>query len=113
MSLQNRISQLERRLGALPCTCPHNADLSWPGYEPDPSCPTCGGERLIYPLTHHPRGGEPLIRAALPILAKAYNGNHRAHLDRLTDDELDQLRRALVAIQQAAPPTPASKASNS
>ena len=54
MSVNNRISQLERTLGALPCTCPNNTDLSWPGHQPDPNCPSCGGERLIYPLTHHP-----------------------------------------------------------
>jgi hypothetical protein len=103
MSLNNRISQLERTLGALPCTCTNNTDLSWPGHQPDPNCPNCGGERLIYPLTHHPHNSEPLIRAALPILAKAYNSNHRADLSNLTDNELDQLKRGLQVVEEAAP----------
>ena len=103
MSVNNRISQLERTLGALPCTCPNNTDLSWPGHQPDPNCPSCGGERLIYPLTHHPRRSEPLIRAALPILTKAYNGNQRADLNNLTDNELDQLKSALQVVAEAAP----------
>jgi hypothetical protein len=102
MRLHSRISQLERRLGTLPCTCPHNTDLSWPGHQPNPSCPSCGGQRLIYPLPHHPRDAEPLLRAALPILAKAYNGNAHANLNNLTDNELDQLKTALQAAEQAA-----------
>jgi hypothetical protein len=102
MRLHSRISQLERRLGTLPCTCPHNTDLSWPGHQPDPNCPSCGGERLIYPLKHHPRNSEPLIRAALPILAKAYNGNAQADLNNLSDNELDQLKRALQVVEEAA-----------
>jgi hypothetical protein len=47
MSVNNRISRLERTLGALPCTCLNNTDLSWPGHQPDPNCPSCGGELLI------------------------------------------------------------------
>jgi hypothetical protein len=109
MSLHNRINQLERTLGALPCTCPNNANLSWPGHQPDPNCPTCGGQRLIYPRTHHPRNSEPLIRAALPILTKAYNGNQRADLSNLTDNELDQLKSALQVVEEATPQASAKR----
>ena len=68
-----------------------------------PHCPTCGGQQLVYPLPHHPRGAEPLIRQALPLLKKAYDGNTRADLGKLTDQELHQLKTALQAIEQAAP----------
>ena len=70
-NLNNRIHRLEHTLEALPCTCPNSAELAWPGHQPNPNCPTCGGERLIYPLPHH-RDAEPRIRQALPILRKAY-----------------------------------------
>ena len=114
MRLHNRISQLERKLGALPCTCPHNADLSWPGHQPDPHCPSCGGERLIYPLAHHPGPGEPLIRQALPIIRKAFGNDKRADLGKLTDQELHQLKTALQTVEQATThkrtPMPTAKA---
>jgi len=100
--LNNRIRRLEHTLEAISCICPNGADLAWPGHQPDPNCPTCGGERLIYPLPHHPCGAEPLIRQALPILTKAYVGNQRADLSKLTDHELDQLKTALQAVEQAA-----------
>ena len=102
MSLNSRISKLERALGALPCHCPDTAELSWPGHQPEPQCPTCGGERFIYLLPYHPREAEPLLRQALPILAKAYNGNHNADLSNLTDNELHQLKTAFQAIAQTA-----------
>ena len=103
MNLNSRITRLEQRLQSQPCPCPDNTDLSWPGHQPPQHCATCGGERLIYPLTHHPRNSEPLIRAALPILTKAYNGNQRADLNNLTDNELDQLKSALQVVEEAAP----------
>jgi hypothetical protein len=102
----NRISRLEHTLQALPCPCPNSAELAWPGHQPHPNCPTCGGERLIYPLPHPPRKAEPLIRQALPILTKAYIGNQRADLSKLTDQELDQLKTALQAVEQATKPNP-------
>jgi hypothetical protein len=37
------------------------------------------------------------MRAALPLLAKTYDGHKRAQLGRLSDDELRQLRAALIA----------------
>jgi hypothetical protein len=37
------------------------------------------------------------MRAALPLLAKTYDGHKRAQLDRLSDNELRQLRAALIA----------------
>ena len=103
MNLDHRIGKLERTLAALACTCPNSADLAWPGYEPGLHCDTCGGERLIYPLTNHPGHNEPLIRNALPILNKAYNGNPTADLSKLTDHELQQIRAALHAHQLEAP----------
>ena len=102
MSLNTRIAKLERTLGSQNCTCPDSADLSWPGHRPNPHCANCGGERLIYLLTHHPRHAEPLLRQALPILAKAYNGHERADLTKLTDAELHQLKAALQAHQLEA-----------
>src|SRR5207245_1391528 len=83
-NLNNRIIRLEHTLGTLPCSCPNSTQLSWPGHQPDPHCRSCGGERLLYPLTHHPGPGEPLIREALPLIAKAYDGNTRADLSTLT-----------------------------
>ena len=97
MSVNNRISQLERTLGALPCTCPNNTDLSWPGHQPDPNCPSCGGERLIYLLTHRPRQAEAQLRAVLPILTKTDDGSDRPDYSKLTDNELQQLKQALHA----------------
>jgi len=58
------------------------------------------------PLPHPPRKAEPLIRQALPILTKAYIGNQRADLSKLTDQELDQLKTALQAVEQATKPNP-------
>jgi hypothetical protein len=115
-NLNGRIGRLEHTLGALPCTCPNSSDLSWPGHHPDPHCPTCGGQRLIYPLPHHPRRAEPLIRQALPIIKKAYGTNYHADLNTLTDHELDQVKTALQAVQQAGPTntrSPTSKAERS
>ena len=54
------------------------------------------------PLPHHPRQAEPLIREALPILIKTYANNQR-DLSTLIDQELDQLKTALQAIEQARP----------
>jgi hypothetical protein len=71
--------------------------------EPNTNCPTCGGQKLVYPLPHHPRRAEPLIRQALPLLKKAFGTEQRADLSKLTDQELHQLKTALQAIEQAAP----------
>jgi hypothetical protein len=100
-NLNNRISRLEHILGTLPCHCQNSADLAWPGHQPDPHCRSCGGERLIYPLAHHPRKAEPLIRQALPIIEKAFGTDQRADLGTLTDEELRQLKTALQTIEQA------------
>jgi hypothetical protein len=105
MTLNQRIQRLEHTLAQLPCHCPNSSDLCWPGHQPDPHCPSCGGHRLIYPLPHHPRHAEPLIRTALPILEKAYNGNHPADLSTLTDTELQQLKTALQTLERARPAT--------
>ncbi len=105
-NLTNRIRRLEHTLEALPCTCPDSADLAWPGHQPNPNCETCGGERLIYPLPHHPRGAEALVREALPILKRAYGGNTHADFSTLSDQELDQLKTALQAVEQVASPQP-------
>ena len=57
------------------------------------------GERLIYPLAHHARDSEPLIRQALPTIQKAFGTDQRADLSTLTNHELHQ-------------PKPRSKPSN-
>ena len=62
-----------------------------------------GGQRLIYPLPHHPRHAQPLIRQALPVIKKAYGTNHHADLNTLTSHEQDQVKTALQAVQQASP----------
>jgi hypothetical protein len=100
-NLNSRTTRLEHTLGRLPCGCPNSTDLSWPGHEPDPHCPTCGGKRLVYPLAHHPGPGEPLIRRALPIIQKAFGNDQRADLSTLTDQELHQLKTALQTVEQA------------
>jgi hypothetical protein len=102
VNLNNRIARLERALTSQRCDCDHNADLSWPGHEPNPHCPACGGERLVYPLPHHPRAAEPLIRQALPIIKKAFGNDKSGDLGKLTDQELEQLKTALQAVEQAA-----------
>jgi hypothetical protein len=100
MTLNRRIAKLERQLGQHRCGCLSNADLSWPGNHPNHTCSTCGGERIIYTLTHHPGAAELLLQAALPLITKAYqNGNH-ADLTKLTDAELHQLRTAFAALQE-------------
>jgi hypothetical protein len=113
-NLNNRINRLEQPLGTLPCSCHDSAHLSWPGYEPDPHCPACGGERLIYPLAHQPGPGEPPIRQALPIIKKAFGNDQRADLGKLTDQELHQLKTALQTVEQATTykrtPMPTAKA---
>jgi hypothetical protein len=101
-NLNHRLSRLEQTLGSLPCSCPSSADLAWPGHQPDTHCRSCGGERLIYPLAHHPRDAERLIRQALPLITKAYDGNPRPDLSTLTNHELHQLKTALQAVEQAA-----------
>jgi hypothetical protein len=102
-NLSNRMTRLEHTLGTLPCNCPDSADLAWPGHQPNPNCASCGGERLIYPLPHHPRSAEPLIRQALPIIQKAYGTDGRSDLSTLTDQELQQLKTALQTVEQAGP----------
>jgi hypothetical protein len=101
MTLKRRIAKLEHQLGQQPCNCPNNTDLSWPGHNPNHTCTTCGGQRIIYPLPHCPRNTEPDLRAVLPILAKTYNGNTKADLRALTDQELTQLSAALAAFEAA------------
>jgi hypothetical protein len=103
MNLHQRIRRLEHALGELRCTCVKSADLAWPGHHSDPHCPGCAGRRLIYPLPHHPRNAEYLIRAALPIIERTYGHNERADLTNLSDPELQQLKTALQASQQHAP----------
>ncbi len=97
-TLNQRITRLEQTLTTHTCICPHGAELSWPGHQPNPTCPTCSGQRLIYPLAHHPRQAEPLLRAALPIFQKAYNNDGHTDLSKLSNQELQQLKRALQAI---------------
>jgi hypothetical protein len=101
-NLNQRINKLEQALGTLPCNCPNNADLSWPGQQPNPQCPRCDGERLIYPLAHHPRDSEPLIRQALPTIQRAFGTDQRADLSTLTNHELQQLKTVLQAVEQIA-----------
>ena len=103
MNLNSRITRLEQRLQSQPCPCPDNTDLSWPGHQPPPHCATCGGERLIYLLNHHPRDAEAQLRAALPLLAKTHDGSDRPDYSKLTDRELQQVRAALHAHQLEAP----------
>jgi hypothetical protein len=100
MSLNNRISRLEQQLQNRPCACPNNADLAWPGQRPDGHCATCGGERLIYVLNHHPGDAEHVVRGALPILAKTYDGTNQADYSNLTDEELQGLKHALQAAER-------------
>jgi hypothetical protein len=102
MNLNHRISRLERTLATQRCDCPNNADLAWPGHQPDPHCPRCGRARLIYPLAHHPRDNEPLIRQALPTIQKTFGTDQRADLSTLTNHELHQLKTALQAVEQTA-----------
>ena len=113
-NLNSRINRLEQTLGTLPCSCPDSTQLSWPGHEPHPQCPTCGGERLVYPLAHHPGPAEPLIRQALPIIKKAFGNDKGADLGKLTDQELHQLKTALQTVEQATThkrtPMPTAKA---
>ena len=113
-NLNSRINRLEQTLGTLPCSCQDSTQLSWPGHEPHPQCPTCGGERLVYPLAHHPGPGKPLIRQALPIIKKAFGNDKRADLGKLTDQELHQLKTALQTVEQATThkrtPMPTAKA---
>ena len=99
MNLNNRITRLEQTLASRPCKCPDCADLSWPGHQPNSHCPRCGGQRLHLPTHSPPAAAEPLLRDALPILAKSYNGSERADLSKLTDPELQQLKQALQAAQ--------------
>jgi hypothetical protein len=97
MNLNSRITRLERTLASQRCSCPDNADLSWPGHQPLQQCANRGGERLIFTLNHDPGGAERLVRAALPLLAKTYNGSDRLDYSKLTDKELDQVSTALRA----------------
>jgi hypothetical protein len=99
MNLNNRITRLEQRIQRQPCVCPDNADLAWPGHHPDLHCPRCGGERLIYLLSHFPRQAEAQLRAVLPILTKTYDGSDRPDYSKLTDHELQQLKQALQAAE--------------
>jgi hypothetical protein len=113
-NLNNHINRLEQTLGTLPCSCADSTHLSWPGHQPDPHCPRCGGERLVYPLAHHPGPAEPLIRQALPIIKRAFGNDKRADLGKLTDQELHQLKTALQRVEQATThkrtPMPMAKA---
>lgn len=102
MTLNQRITRLEQTLATQHCDCPNSADLSWPGHQPDPHCQICGGQRLIYPLDHHPRKAEPLLRKALPLISKIYDGNTK-DFSKLSDQELKQLREALQALANAGP----------
>jgi len=102
-NLNSRVTRLERTLGTLPCSCPNNAELSWPGHQPDPHCARCGGERRIYPLAHQPGPAEALLRQTLPIIQKAYGNNQGADLSQLSNHELHTLKKAL---QATLPPKP-------
>jgi hypothetical protein len=99
MTLSQRIHRLEHTPGQLHYTCTKSAELARPRHQPEPHCPTCGGERRIYELPHHPREAEPPIRPTLPIIEKAYSNNDRADLAKLTDSELHQLKTALQALE--------------
>jgi hypothetical protein len=99
MNLNSRVARLERTLAAQRCDCDDNAGLSWPGHQPAGHCLSCGGERLIFQLDQNPRHAEPLLRAALPLLTKAYDGQ-RLDYARLTDDELQRVKVALEAAQK-------------
>ena len=92
MNLNHRITRLEQTLANTRCTCTNNADLAWPGHNPPQHRADCGGERLIHQLEHHPRAAEPLIRNALPLMAKTYNGTSRPDLSKLTDHELEPVK---------------------
>jgi hypothetical protein len=98
MNLNNRVARLERTLAAQPCDCDDNAGLGWPGHQPNPHCTNCGGERVIFQLQHNPRQALPLLRAALPLLMKAFDGE-RLDFAKLTDDELERARVALEAAE--------------
>lgn len=100
-NINARLTKLERALAHHHCGCPNSAELSWPGHQPNPHCPHCGGQRLIYPLDQHPRHAEPLMRKALPLIQKACLDSDRADLSRLTDPELHQIKQALLAVAQA------------
>jgi hypothetical protein len=102
MTLNSRITQLEQALANQPCSCPNNADLAWPGHQPQPNCPSCSGERILYTLNNPPGEAEPLIRAALPTILKTYDGTNHADLSKLTNHELQQLTHALQAAERPA-----------
>ena len=98
MTLNNRITKLERTIGDHHCNCSNTADLSWPGHHPNRHCAAGGGQRLIYQLDHHPRHAEPLLRAVLPLFRRIDEGPNHADLSKLTDDGLRQVREALQAL---------------
>jgi hypothetical protein len=100
MNLNTRISRLEQTLATQRCRCPDSTDLAWPGNHPAEHCSRCGGERVLYPLTHPPGAAERLLRNALPIMRKAWADSDRADLSKLTDQELRQLREALQAADK-------------
>jgi hypothetical protein len=100
MTLKRRIAKLEHQLGQQHCTCPNNAELSWPGHNANHTCTSCGGQRIIYTLPHDPGPAEPLLEAALPLIAKAYQHPNHADLNKLSDAELVQLKNALAALQE-------------
>jgi hypothetical protein len=105
MNLERRIARLENTLASHGCTCPDSAELSWPGNPIPPNCNNCGGQRIVYPLRQHPRQLEAVIRAGLPLIAKACADSPRADLSRLTDHELHVLRTALQAAEGLATTT--------
>ena len=98
VNLNNRLTRLERTLTRDRCDCDDNIDLSWPGHQPHEQCDSCGGERLIAQLHHDPGRTEPRLRAALPLLARAYDGQ-RFDYTQLSDDELQQVKAALEAAE--------------
>jgi hypothetical protein len=102
MKLNTRLAKLERTLADQRCTCLNSTDLSWPGHHPHTHCSSCGGERLLCTLKHHPREAEPLLRRVLPLIEKIYINGDRSDLSKLRDHELQQVKEALLALTRCS-----------
>jgi hypothetical protein len=102
MTLNRRITRLERELATTACECHDNTDLAWPGHTPHETCARCNGKRTIYAFEHNPQAALRLLRRALPLMAKADRDGER-NLASLTNHELLQLRAALEAYESYAP----------
>ena len=60
--------------------------------------PVSGQSVEFFERAEKVRQAEPLLRAALPIFQKAYNNDGHTDLSKLSNQELQQLKRALQAI---------------